>query len=375
MPPSIVGGGFSAMDTYQSHYAAQESAYPSRNAKGWAWTSLLRPGLFTQNIFKAANNGSIYGTAALVDYSAQVYDATPQYYSDADGVVRRAMGAFVTASTTPALSDTAGMALGLGAATTPLYSPRSPQVIPNKDQMASRPMILNRPFRNVGELSYVFSDTPWRNLDFSTPESGFSPLLDTFCTSDSDDVDALVAGKVNLNTRQKPVIQAILAGAYRSVFANLPPPLTTPENLSPTDAAKLAELLVNGRTQSTAANKGPLKNLSELVGKLKTGASLSLPIDGKQQYMGFSSDIGTLATTASDKIPRYREGAIRALASAGTTRTWNLMIDVIAQAGRATGSGVGAGFLVEGEQRYWVHVAIDRYTGKVLNKQIESVKE
>ena len=32
-------------------------------------------------------------------------------------------------------------------------------------------------------------------------------------------------------------------------------------------------------------------------------------------------------------------------------------------------------FLVEGEQRYWVHVAIDRLTGEVIDKQTEVVQE
>lgn len=32
-------------------------------------------------------------------------------------------------------------------------------------------------------------------------------------------------------------------------------------------------------------------------------------------------------------------------------------------------------FIVEGEQHYWVHVAIDRFTGKVMDKQIEVVNE
>jgi hypothetical protein len=31
---------------------------------------------------------------------------------------------------------------------------------------------------------------------------------------------------------------------------------------------------------------------------------------------------------------------------------------------------------VEGEQHYWVdHLAIDRFTGQVLDKQVEAVKE
>jgi hypothetical protein len=30
---------------------------------------------------------------------------------------------------------------------------------------------------------------------------------------------------------------------------------------------------------------------------------------------------------------------------------------------------------MEGEQHYWVYVAIDRFTGRVLDKQIEVVNE
>ena len=52
------------------------------------------------------------------------------------------------------------------------------------------------------------------------------------------------------------------------------------------------------------------------------------------------------------------------------------MIDVIAQTGRFPSSASSlTSFNVEGERRYWVHVAIDRYTGKVLDEQIEEVKE
>jgi hypothetical protein len=32
-------------------------------------------------------------------------------------------------------------------------------------------------------------------------------------------------------------------------------------------------------------------------------------------------------------------------------------------------------FIVEGEKRYWLHIAIDRFTGEVLDKQIEVVNE
>jgi stress-induced morphogen len=32
-------------------------------------------------------------------------------------------------------------------------------------------------------------------------------------------------------------------------------------------------------------------------------------------------------------------------------------------------------FIGEGEQHYWVHIAIDRFTGEALDKQIELVNE
>ena len=71
-----------------------------------------------------------------------------------------------------------------------------------------------------------------------------------------------------------------------------------------------------------------------------------------------------------------RELIIRAFSDACQTRTWNLMIDVIAQGGRyPSNASTLAGFLVEGEQHYWVHVAIDRFTGQVIDKQVEVVNE
>src|SRR6185369_14046343 len=83
------------------------------------------------------------------------------------------------------------------------------------DQSSSRPLVLNRPFRSVAELGYVFSGTPWKNIDFSFPESGYATLMDAFCVADTTDSGDKVAGRVNLNTRQSKVLQAILAGAYK----------------------------------------------------------------------------------------------------------------------------------------------------------------
>ena len=67
---------------------------------------------------------------------------------------------------------------------------------------------------------------------------------------------------------------------------------------------------------------------------------------------------------------------MRALIDAGQTRTWNLMIDVIAQSGRYPQTAATlADFVVEGEKRYWLHIAIDRFTGEVIDQQLEAVYE
>src|SRR5439155_24829600 len=92
------------------------------------------------------------------------------------------------------------------------------------------------------------------------------------------------------------------------------------------------------------------------------------------------ADLSTLIANETGLGPTapktQRESIARALGEADQTRTWNLLIDVIAQSGKyAPGETNLAKFNVEGEQRYWVHVAIDRFTGQVIDKQIEVVNE
>ncbi len=74
----------------------------------------------------------------------------------------------------------------------------------------------------------------------------------------------------------------------------------------------------------------------------------------------------------------------RALADVGRTRTWNLFIDVFAQSGRyasdATNITQANKFIVEGEKRYWLHVALGRDLNddgsvEVLGTQLEEVIE
>lgn len=401
----------------------------------------IAPGLLSQN-----NTDIVYMPLSYFGINQGLLTQTPNYFADPDGMVRRAMGAFVPLSTgsspqgvngpadttvglpmaeafiKPALTTTAITAYPSSASLNPYTSS-----VPTS-QAESRPYFLHRPFYSVAELGYVFSDTPWRNLDFSTAESGNTALLDVFCINDTNDPGGLVAGKVNLNTRQTAVLQAVIGGGC---FDPVQPNTTgsgTIGQIDSTTANLVAAALVARTTDTVAADiangTGPLQNLSELVGKWVKNAAIQPAAttgtnqgvlrtfqgfhDGKLSYAGFSGgawdvtnhkplmsapaeDVytafmnSTSFSTGSEHngtqqtvayIQRFRESPIRALAAAGTTRVWNLMIDVIAQTGRFPSSASNlANFNVEGERRYWVHVAIDRYTGKVLDEQVEEVKE
>ncbi len=50
------------------------------------------------------------------------------------------------------------------------------------------------------------------------------------------------------------------------------------------------------------------------------------------------------------------------------------MIDIMAQVGRYPPNATGLDqFVVEGERHYWLHLAIDRLTGQIVDQQLEIV--
>ena len=326
---------------------------------------VFRPGLFSQNLPTVVDDGQNFSTAAAYNAGGAAY------YKDPDGMVRRAMGGYVTTTTTvglPLASTRSSTAAGVN-----VSAPGTTAA-----QSQSRPIILNRPFASVAELGYVFSGTPWKNLDFFTPESGDVALLDVFSVHDTPDPNGLVAGTVDLNTRQAPVLQALFSGAYIDDNNHV---AATPTTVFPAISdATLVKALANAvisRSTSSLSNQGPFQNVSELVGKYVP--SYAGGFNG-QPYDGFSGDLGSIPSFAASpsltNIQRFRESAIRPLAAVGQTRVWNLMIDVVAQTGRYPTTAKSANdFIMEGERRYWVHLAVDRLTGKVLDKQVEVVQQ
>ncbi len=366
LPGFYLPQSITLMPNVDSSYRGVSNASGGPAAPGWVISSSYNLGDLMVNLPKRSTANPDPNPNA--GPSTATSPGEKFFYTDPDMVFRRASGWN--------FSGTNGL---------PLYTANA--------DYSSRPVILNRPFRSVAEMGYAFRGVAWKELDFFSPESGDAALLDAFCVNDLGTAPSsmLVAGRVNLNTRQPKVIQALLQGVSKAEGGIL----------SGTDAGAIANELVKwtGNVTSGTAGvllKGPLRNRSELVGKyissVTFGSSLTLSgnagaiaISGAQSYSGFASVLtGTGSTTfssVSDKsIKRRAECAMRALADSGNTRTWNLMIDLVAQTGRYLPTAKNATnpldqFTVEGETRYWVHVAIDRYTGEVLETQVEPVSE
>lgn len=222
-------------------------------------------------------------------------------------------------------------------------------MLPIAQRPQDRPLILNRPFLNVGEMGYAFRDLPFKSLDFSSSRSADAALLDLFCIDEGDTATGLVAGRVNLNTKHPEVLKAILIGSTRT-------PLTPASaQLSVSDSETIANALVT-LTTGSAPEQGPLLYPAELAQRLLDSPALRD------------------SPAIPNQIKGQKETAIRSLAALGQTRTWNLMLDVVTQVGRYSPNASDLSqFTVEGETRYWVHIAIDRYTGKVVDQLIEPV--
>ena len=217
-------------------------------------------------------------------------------------------------------------------------------------------MLLNRRFENVGEFGYAYnpaSTTTSKTLDFASSTSHDRALLDFFTYNTA----SRRAGIVNLNTRNGPVLASIIRGAWlHDPGAEIPPPDST-YLVSQNDALAAGQAIVQ-ETTSTTAGRGPALTRGD-VARLAAAAAAAVP---------------TLA--ASDE---KKQTIARTLAEASQARTWNLMIDVIAQTGKyAPGTPDltdPTKFIVQGEKRYWLHIALDRSDGTVLGTQLEEVTE
>ena len=254
----------------------------------------------------------------------------PFRYTDPDGVQRRGIAAYANDTTS------AGWPMN-SSNTTASYNPSY--------NPSSRPIILNRPFRSIAELGNVFRGTPWRNLDFMTPESGDRVLLDLFTLEEAPS-DNLVGGRVNLNMVSQDVLTALIQGA------GMVDGISTISKATATDMALEFNKFIT--------EQGYLKDRSEIVGRWVAGTTFA----GPAEKMAFKLD------DTQKPLHRNRDTVVASLADVGTVRTWNFLIDVVAQ----SGSVVNGRFVPQGESRVWECVAIDRFTARIVARSSENIR-
>ncbi len=281
--------------------------------------------------------------AALIDQ----YDPNTDEYTDT-GSLSDCPGSPCGGSTTTRIDWSGGTVYGVEE-TPP--DPHRPYVSPTgllTDPAPSNPpapaappgyYAINRPFRNVGEVGYswIWFPSANRTFDFKDPEDRISlpdpALLDLFTYNTA----AVRSGTVNINTRQPYVLAAILRRAITTD--------STAATVSGTNALTAAQQIVNATASSPAKSRADIARLASVV-------------------------------TPFISSEETRETVARALAECTQTRTWGLMIDVIAQTGHyGPNANSLADFIVEGEKRCWLHIAIDRFTGEILDEQLELVNE
>jgi hypothetical protein len=193
---------------------------------------------------------------------------------------------------------------------------------------------LNRALRSAGELGYAYSNIfTNQTVDLYTAATQESVVLDLFSYSSAP----LRAGSINLNSRNGLALAAMIAGVIE---------------------AQPASIMTDTRAKT--------------VGTALVTATIASPALGRNDLARLTASVTSALSSGEEK----QEALSRALSDVSQTRTWNLMIDVVSQSGRyPPGATALADFVVEGEKRYWLHIAIDRFTGQVIDQQLEAVYE
>ena len=225
------------------------------------------------------------------------------------------------------------------------------------------PIVLNHGFTTVGDLGYgLKTESGFKRIDFHTwPQVAGSldaALLDFF-TYNPVDHNYPRVGIANLNTKNVPVVAAVLQNALKKDVDVSPTPNPYP-TVSSTEATNAAQAIVNATTAQPALNRAEIARLTSVA----------------------ASQISTAGFAAGEETEKVPEAIARALSEIGQTRTWNLMIDVIAQTGKYKPNApdrTASNFIVQGEKRYWLHIALGRDLNggnvDVLGAQLEEVTE
>lgn len=206
---------------------------------------------------------------------------------------------------------------------------------------SNRPEILNRPFQCVADMGLAFRDEPWTSINFfgdpdDATTQGDGALLDLFSMTESP----LRGGVVNPNSAPAAVLETLLSKAA----------IREGVTLTAAQAKSYAQAI---RTELAAT---PLINPADIA-PLAAKVTRTNPIPSSLNH-------------------KDRHVIARALADVANVRTWNLLVDVIAQSGKLAPNASGLeNFVSQGERRAWYRIAIDRFTGEIVDLRRESLSE
>jgi hypothetical protein len=207
--------------------------------------------------------------------------------------------------------------------------------------------VINHSFSNVGQFGYGIdtSNASLATLNFSSPSFPDAPILDFFSYNPISSAYPR-AGIVNLYTKNAPVIAAILANTLKTDAAAANP--------APTPVVTASQAM-------DAATRIVQETQNVLAGSPGYG-----PVTQTDMTRAIAARLvaaGAAAPSWSGSTQEQQQSIARALAEMGQTRTWNLFVDVIAQTGKYKPNApdlTGSNFIVEGEKRYWLHIALGR---------------
>jgi hypothetical protein len=364
-PANNLSTGIRAEDG-QPLYSTTLRNYYGWNICHWNGSAYANPGNSGWNIHAVLeNDDELWLTASAADLERKKKNFS---YRDADEVLRFGVAAINEYSDTP-LGNPMASRYSISAAGALSPMPGRP--------LSGRPRVLNRAFRSVGDLGYAFRGTPWRNIEFLHSTSPDAALLDVFSLYEELDsegnegvrtvggssstpgriVAPVVAGRVNLNSAGIDVVAALLKGSSRDKGA-LP--------MDEIEARKVATLFVNA-VRGTTPGFQPMVSRAEMVSQRQPDATTT----------GMVKMLSDSFTNAVDRsIKDRREVVTRALSSGTTVRNWTFMLDLVVQSGRLSPTSASlTDFNAAAERRYWVHFALDRLTGELLDVQWERVAQ
>ena len=169
----------------------------------------------------------------------------------------------------------------------------------------------------------------------------------------------MVSGHVSLNSRQPDVLAATMA----TTMCN-EPLRTGGVDIDTASEQQAVATAITALTSGTGIGQGPIANRNEIATRIA-------PL--------LNTKLGSASSAGKNWIIKRRlETVVRALADSTETGTWNLMIDMVVQSGRfpnIQAKPYAGNFVVSGESRQWVHLAIERSTGKVIASVVEPVYE